>query len=287
MIKFPVRWIKMEKSWSTVTLSITDWLGRESEWYQYYAHCTGTLSSPWTPKDAFYLGAYKWYSSSSKLKSWSWKTPTANQTSATFCTYAGNNGTWYNIIWYYQRMYVNALYMIKYGNPDSQSVVWKWCVYNQLVSTWWTDSQTNATFWTSEEWRQIRLFWLEDRWGNIIESLWWAYIDSSNYLYVQLSWYSGAMSWWESTWSTLQASSSGFNLSSIVWNNKAMFWPSATVRNTSYNTYYCTLWYAEASRLINAGGHWNSSSRAGVLNTDASWWPSVTSTNLGSRLQYL
>ena len=61
MIKFPARWIKMTKSWSVVTLSITDDLTKESEWYQYYAFQTWTLASPWTIKDKFYLGAYKWY----------------------------------------------------------------------------------------------------------------------------------------------------------------------------------------------------------------------------------
>ena len=35
MIKFPVRWIKMSKSWSTVTLSMTKALNKT--WYQYYA----------------------------------------------------------------------------------------------------------------------------------------------------------------------------------------------------------------------------------------------------------
>ena len=288
MIKFPVRWIKMSKSWSTVTLSITEELDKDG--YQYYAHSTGTLSNPWTPKNAFYLWAYEWYAAYTTLKSWSWWTPTANQTSATLCTYAGNNGSGYNIIWWYQRMYVNALYMMKYWNPDSRSVVWQWFVYTWYISptaTWWTNSQTNATYWTSSQTQQIKLFWLEDRWGNILESLWWAYLDSSNYLYVQLSWYSGTLSWWENTWSILQSSSSGYNLSSIVWNNKAMFWPSSTVNNSNYNTYYCTLWYAGASCLINAGGYWNSKSVAGVLNTEASWWPSVASSNLGSRLQYL
>jgi hypothetical protein len=136
MIKFPVRWIKMSKSWSTVTLSITKELNKS--WYQYYAHSTWTLSNPWTPKDAFYLGAYKWYSSSNVIKSWSGKSPTVSQTQATFIKRAKANGSWYNIIGFYQRMFVNCLYMMKYGSPNSQTAVGKWYTgWSAKVSTGW------------------------------------------------------------------------------------------------------------------------------------------------------
>lgn len=283
MIAFPVRWIKMSKSWSTVTLSITEELDKDG--YQYYAHSTGTLSNPWTPKDVFYLGAYEWYVNSTTLKSWSGKTPTVSQRQSVFCTYAKNNWTWYNIEWYYQRMYVNALYIMKYWNPDSQSVVWKWYVWsNYSTTTWWANSQTNATYWTSSTSTQIKLFGLEDWWGNIYEFVWWAYTDGSKYLYTQLSWYSGASGWWESTWSTIQHSWNWYELSSIVWNNKVMFWPSSTVNNSSYNTYYCDNTWVYASCIASAGGNSSSSGAFMFMATNAA---SGYSSNGWARLMYL
>jgi hypothetical protein len=114
MIKFPVRWIKMTKSWSTVTLSITD--EKKKEWYQYYAfQKTGDIdnNTESTATKPLYLWAYLSYNSSNVLKSWSWQTPTASLTMWNCITYSSNNGTWYTIMWYYQRCLLNAYYMMK------------------------------------------------------------------------------------------------------------------------------------------------------------------------------
>ena len=295
MIKFPVRWIKMTKSWSTVTLSITDGLGREAEWYQYYAHCTWTLSSPWAPKDAFYLGSYKWYTSSSRLKSWSWQSPSVSTTQANFCTYAKANGSWYNIGWFYQRMYIDALYMMKYWNPNSLSVVWKWVIWwSSRVNTWWTNSQTNATYWTTSTTTQIKLFWLEDRWGNVRERIWGAYIDARKQLCTMLSGWTWVASWWEWTWTTLATTSSWYyyTLSSIAGDNKAMFATIWTVNNSNYNSYYCSMTMSPSSSyLINSASPYNFSSNWAANG----WWalvmayeqPGNYGAQTGTRLMYM
>ena len=286
MIKFPVRWIKMTKSWSTVTLSITDWLDRESEWYQYYAHCTWTLSSPWTPKDAFYLWAYEWSYYDARLKSWSWQSPRTNSTQSVFCTLAKNNGSWYNIIGFYQRQYINALYMMKYGNPNSQSVVWQWYVtWNSRPNTWWTNSQTNATYWTSSSTQQIKLFWLEDWWGNISEWVWWMYTDGSYQLCTMLTGRSWAVSWWTWTWTNITGSN---ELSSIAGNNKAMFAPTWVVSNSSYNTYYCDRVAIYTSCLAAVGGSSNyDNAEAGAFWLRANNRATTENVTIGSRLMYL
>ena len=288
MIAFPVRWIKMSKSWSTVTLSITEELGKD--WYQYYAHSTWTLSNPWTPQDVFYLGAYEWCVNSSALKSWSGQTAYTNWRQSQNCYYAKNNGSWYNIIGFYQRQYINALYIMKYGNPNSQNVVWMWYVnWSGKVNTWWTNSQTDATYWTSSNTTQCKLFWLEDRWGNISEWIWWVYTNNGYVLYSQLSWWSWALSWWETTWTTLPQISSYYNLSSIAGNNKAMFAPTGTVRNSSYNTYYSDYASVNASRLAMVGGARGAGNWGWAFYCDIWYWNNVDyyDNSTGSRLMYL
>ena len=287
MIKFPVRWIKMTKNWSVVTLSITDWLGRESEWYQYYAHCTWTLSNPWTPKSAFYLWSYKasWYN---PLRSWSWQPILASEYQSTFCTLAKANGSWYNIIGFYQRQYINALYIMKYWNPDSQSVIWKWYTrWSGVPTTWWTNNQTNATYWTSSATQQVKLFWLEDWWWWITEWVWGIYTDWNQQLYTMLSDWSWTLSWWEWTWTTIQHTWSYYNLSSIAGNNKAMFAPIATVNSPSYNTYYSDGVTAYASSLAYAGGSRNSEAVAWVLSIEVIAGTSAAGGYIGSRLMFL
>ena len=288
MIKFPVRWIKMIKSWSTVTLSITEELNKV--WYQYYAHSTWTLSNPWTPKDAFYLGAYKWYSSSNVIKSWSGQSPTAYQTQSTFITRAKSNGSWYNIIGFYQRMFVNCLYMMKYGSPDSQTKVGKWYTgWSAVVNTGWTNSQTNATYGTTSATQQVKLFWLEDWWGNINETIGWMCTDGSKNLWTALSWFTWAIttsSPYENTGTTIQVTSWN-NLSSIVWSNKWLFAPIATVSNSSYNTYYCDNVEVNASYLASAGGNRTNGSYNGIFLFRVDQYVSGTYGSIGARLMYL
>lgn len=290
MIKFPLMWIKMTKSGSTITLSITDNPDAWSDWFQYYAHSTGSLLNPWTPKSAFYLWAYEAVNNGSNiLKSWSWGSPETSQTQATFCSRASANGSGYNIIWYYQRQFVNALYMMKYGNPDSQTVVGRWFVDWNHAShvTWWLDSQLSAT-WGENTWNtQCKLFWLEDWWGNVLEWIWWAYVDWSNNLYTQLSWYTWAVSGWEDTWSTIQHTWSGYELSSIVWNNKVLFWPNATVDNSNYDTYYCDDMYVDASCLAYVGGGRSDGSYAGAFHMNLYYGVSDSSNDLWSRIMFL
>ena len=237
MIKFPVRWIKMAKSWSTVTLSITEELGKDG--YQYYAFQQWQTNNITATKDKFYMWTYMWTTDNNKLKSWSWQQPIRSYTQANYITYAGNNGTWYTIEWFYQRMYIDALYMMKYWNPNHRTTVWYGYSYRSssawTATTWWTDNQTNATYGnTSSTSIQAKLFWLEDRWWSRWEFIWWAYLWTNKVLYTQLSGYSWTTSWWVTTNATINGANS--YISTIAWTNKAMFAPIATVSSRSYYT---------------------------------------------------
>ena len=289
MIKFPVRWIKMSKSWSTVTLSITEELDKDG--YQYYAFQTWTLSNPWTAKDAFYLGAYEGGWNGSKMWSRSWSFPYTSQSESTYTSMAKNIGSWYNIVWFYQRMYVNALYMMKYWNPNSQSVVWAWYTWwSEYQQTWATNSITNATWATntSTTWR-IKLFWIEDRWGNVIDLTWWAYTDSNQQLYVMLTWWEWDTSWWQGTW-TVITTTGWSNLSAIAGNNKAMFCPVWTVSDNTFSTYYTDyITSIYGSILLSTYGQYNtfwSAYRWGIFGM--AWYYTWSSnSSMWSRIMYL
>lgn len=287
MIKFPVRWIKMTKSWSVVTLSITDWLGRESEWYQYYAHCLWTINNPWTPKDAFYLWAYKAYDNNNNgiLFSWSWRWPTTNRSQAVFCENAKKSRwSWFNIIWFYQRMYVNALYMMKYWNPNGKSVIWNGYIWwGSTVNTWGTNSQTNATYGTTANSKtQMKLFWLEDWRGNVYEYTGGAYCNSGTLYLTALGDYSWATTWGISSGITM---ASDGNISAIAGNNIGMFLPTSKVTNTSYNTYYCWYTYTTGKSLFTTWWGYNTNAWANIFAMQAqiTW----ADTRTGTRLMYI
>jgi len=296
MIKFPVRWIKMSKSWSTVTLSITDAIWKESDWYQYYAfqktwdieaNASATVAT-----SPLYLWTYLSYTDGSTLKSWSGKRPQWNYTMWNAITYAWNNGTWYTITGFYQRELINAYYMMKYGNPDCQSVIGRWFVdwNSAATATWWTNSQTNATYGKSTWKYSVKLFGLEDWRGNQRQRVGWMFTDASKNMWTALHDFTASISTSESQYKNAWAIShswSYYDISSILWSNKWMFAPTATVNNSNYDTYWCDYGYVEASRLAYAGGHWTDSSNAGAFDLSVELSASTTYASVGARLMFL
>lgn len=277
MIKFPVRWIKMSKSGSVVTLSITEELDKEG--YQYYAH------TKWTAiKDNLYLWAYKmstWY------KSLSGKSPLVNLTRASFRGWVGSTyWNWYSQITWYPRNYIIALYMMKYWNPNSKSVVWMWYTntgYSSPASTWWTNSQTSATYWTSSANVQMKLFWLEDFWGNVNEFIDGCFSSYSNNMSVdytnnnfQDSYY-GNNVWTFSSW----------YMRAIAWTNYGMF---LSILNGWGWNYYTGYQNTDTVGIRYAGGsYWGGGyggEYAGVFNM-SSYYSSQSWTTIWARLQYL
>lgn len=294
MVKFPIRWIKMTKSGSTCTLSITNNPNAEDEWFQYYAHSRWTLSSP-VKKNAFYLWVYEWSLSSSVLKSLSGATVESNHTMWDFIGYARANdwNSWnggYDIVWFYQRMYVNALYMMKYWNIDSQWTIGQWIVSWSKQASWWSNSIAGATGWNT--WNQtsyMKLFGLENWWWNVSEWLGWICTDWSKNLWTALQGFAGDIttsSPYENTWVTITTTSWN-DLSSISWDNKAMFAPLWTVNNSNYNTYYCDLVVVDASGLARAGGGYGYGAGAGAFCLSVSLSASSAYADIGSRLMFL
>lgn len=283
MIKFPVRWIKMTKSGSVVTLSITE--DPNGEGYQYYA-----FNSNWTQKDTLYLWAYKWTNSWWYLRSWSWTSSIWSIPLDTATKAANYYQTWYHEETWYARQYINALYMMKYWNPNSQSVVWNWYVsWSSIQATGATNSITNATWATntSTTWR-IKLFWLEDWWGNVYEWLDWAYYSSSTNLQTSST---QAFNSYSSTAANNKISTFDKNItvaswwiSSIAWTNDWLFaWNTAS---WNASTYYCDNFDVYSGCRLLAGGRWNEWYSAGAFRM---WWNGADSTvsSMGTRLMYL
>ena len=294
MVKFPIRWIKMTKSGSTCTLSITNNPNAEDEWFQYYAHSRWTLSSP-VKKNAFYLWVYEWSLVSSVLKSLSGATVESNHTMWDFIGYARANdwNSWnggYDIVWFYQRMYINALYMMKYWNIDSQWTIGQWIVSWSKQASWWSNSIAGATGWNT--WNQtsyMKLFGLENWWWNVSEWLGWICTDWSKNLWTALQGFAGDIttsSPYENTWVTITTTSWN-DLSSISWDNKAMFAPLWTVNNSSYNTYYCDYVSVSASRLASASGNYGDGAVAGAFCLGVNSSASSANAGTGSRLMFL
>jgi hypothetical protein len=260
------------------------------DWYQYYA-----FNRDGSIQNQMYLWAFKWTTDSSKLRSRATNAkPTANRSMTNFRNTDVIAWYWssshYSLITLPIRNYVNALYMMKYGNPNSQSVIgqgYTWWSPAQVLWTTVTWISWNLATWatnTSSTWR-IRLFWLEDWWWNIyewVDWIYWNYVNmTNNPSKLKELW--NTSYWWESLWSS---TSIGWNITSIVWNDKGMFFPSACYWS-GYTTYYCDYGYVRASRVARAGGYWDNASVAGAFLLDVGYSASVTNTAIGARLMFL
>ena len=292
MIKFPRRWIKMSKTWNFVSLSITN--DPDKAWFQYYAF------TKWaTAKDYLYLWAYEWsfsnddssvgsYSSSTKLKSRATLvrtadcSPAANKTHGEFSGSARNNWTWYSLVCLYPRRYISCLYMMKYWNPNSQSIIWAWFTNqsnSQTIEPWNTNSQTNATYWSSTSTVQVKLFWLEDRRWNVSDFLDCCRFNGSKQITVdktnsifQSSDYS------ENLWNWV-----GWNMWKIAWDNEAMFMNIETVGSIA--NWYTDSWNNKASYPLNVGGNYRGWPYSWVFYYGGPW--AIREVRTWWRLQFL
>lgn len=187
MIAFPRRGLKITKSGTTtVTISMTN--DPDNPDFKYYAHQRGSVK-----KNVFYIGAFKGYKDSdNKLRSLSGKTPTANITIGTARTYAHNNGGGYEQSAFYQLLFRQCAYILKFKNLNSQTAVGKGivsrsysegCVNTGGANAYGMDCEvikaSNPSYMTDGK-HQVKCLGVEDFWGNICEWIDGLVTDSSN-----------------------------------------------------------------------------------------------------------
>lgn len=301
MVEFPRRWIKMSKEWDVVTLSITDNPDAEDDWFQYFAHSRWTFDNP-IKKNNFYLWAYKWFISVSNqcLQSWSGQNPTGVTTFANFLAAARRNDNntwdnWYELQWFYQRMYIIALYFMKYGNPDSQSVIWLgYTGWNSVPQTWATNTIWMTWVTDSSNTGRVKLFWIEDvRWA-AHEFVAWVktWVEAEWFpLYTTLSNFNDEV-WWDyggytNQWKWVVLWRQNRNVTKIVWDNYKMFAAAANAANNNYNTYYCNNAQVLANRISIIWQSFNAWKAAGITRIYLGTDPSSTSAANVARLMYL
>jgi hypothetical protein len=146
---------------------MTDDMDAESDGYTYYAHTKGT-----TKKDKFYLGAYKASGSTATITwySHSGRTPVTSLTLKDARQGVTNRGTGYQLMGFYQRTFVQAMYVLKYKNLNSQAALGRGYVDASSSSSVVKTGLTNAKGFnygltasgTDTTNNRVKLFGLED-----------------------------------------------------------------------------------------------------------------------------
>ena len=159
MAKFSRKGLNIRTVNNKVYVSMTD--NPNNPDFKYYAHSRGEEA-----RDAFYLGAYLGYEQNGKLRSIKGVIPTGNKNIGTFRTIAQANGTGYEQLAFYQWTFLQAMYVLKYGNLDSQKALGKGLTGgSDYKNTGYTNGR-GINYGTSNNTEQMRFQYVEDLWGN-------------------------------------------------------------------------------------------------------------------------
>lgn len=285
MIAFPRRGLKITTTGNYLDIKMTD--NPNDSNFEYNAHTRIN-----TLKDKFYLGAFKGYSDNSKLRSWSGKTPTVNQTIGAFRTFAkangasnGTGGSGYDQSGFYQLTYRQAMYLLKYKNLNSQSAVGRGYVDGNSAAI--VTGGTNAKgmdFGETTGKQQMKLFGLEDFWGNIYEWIDGIFSDSSRNILTATDGFNDTGSGYTNNGQGA-SSNIGNYMSKPQGGTKTGF--IAKEVSGSDSTYFCDYADLYASRIACFGGMWGNVSYAGAFRLYVNASASDSYSHFGGRLMYL
>lgn len=278
MIAFPRLGLKIETVGNILTVSMTD--NPNSVNFEYNAHTRGS-----TRKEKFYLGAYKGYTASSKLRSISGKAPTASQTIGTFRTQAQANGAGYENSGFYQLTFRQAMYLLKYRNLNSQTAVGRGYVdgNSAAVATGGTNTK-GMDFGETTGKLQMKLFGLEDFYGNVWEWIDGVVTNSTRNILTATTGFNDAGTGYVDQGQGVPTNISGC-LSKPQGTTKTGF--LAKEVTGSITTYFCDYVSLNASCIAYFGGTWNNASDAGVFRLYMNYVASTSHAAIASRLMYL
>lgn len=161
MVKFKRMGLNIRTVGNKVYVTMTD--NPNDSNFKYYAHTRGT-----TRKEAFYLGSYLGFLDGSKLRSVTGKKPQDDTSITDFRIYAQNNGKGYDLCGFHQLTFLQAMYVLKYGNLDSQTAIGKGLTGGDKNTTNTTGATNGrgADYGTTSDTQQMRFQFVENFYGN-------------------------------------------------------------------------------------------------------------------------
>ncbi len=292
MIAFPRRGLKITKSGTTtMTISMTN--DPDNPDFKYYAHQRGSVQ-----KNVFYIGAFKGYKDGdNKLRSLSGKTPTVSITIGAARTYAQNNGSGYEQSAFYQLLFRQCAYVMKFGSLNSQMAVGKGLVSaSAKVNTGGANAYgmdceiikaSNPSYMTDGK-HQVKCLGVEDFWGNVWEWIDGLVTDSSNPINILTNTDNfqdnGKGAGYMTTSSGMSSGNGGW-LKEPQGNTEAGFTFKAS--GGSSTTYFTDYAYLYGGYVAYFGGGWSTGDPAGAFFLHVNDSASGSYGDVSARLMYL
>lgn len=280
MTKFKRGGYQIKRSGNKLLIKVTDDPAREG--FCYKAFQRGSVD-----KDEFYLGRYKGYvDGSGKLRSYSGVTPTGSKTIGAFRTAAQLNGKGYEQSGFYQLVWRQCLYMVKYLAKNSQLTIGKGYTGGSSVTATGATNGKGDTYGTQTNTDHMILFGIEDFWGNIWEWIDGLVTDASYNILTNTDNFrdDGKGSGYVSTPSGISSDTGGY-MKDVQGTNDTGFVFKAT--GGSSTTYFCDYGNLCDGCVALFGGYYGSGDDAGVCYLDVYYAASYSYGSVGGRVMFL
>lgn len=278
MVKFRRMGLNIKTVGDKVYVSMTD--NPNDSNFKYYAHTRGA-----TRKEAFYLGAYLGFLDGNKLRSVTGKKPQDNKSITDFRTYAQANGSGYDLCGFYQLTFLQAMYVLKYGNLDSQTAIGKGLTSGgqNAVNTTGATNGHGIDYGTASDTQQMRFQFIEDFYGNRRWAIDGIATDNNCRLYTATDNFNNSRSGYLDT--GINGPNTGGYLDKVFGTNELGF--IAKTFGGSSSTYYSDCTYIRSNYLLFFGGDAGDGTSAGAFYCRLFSGDSVAIWSLAARLMYL
>ena len=274
MVRFPRKGLRIKTVGEKVYVSMTN--KTDDPDFKYYAHTRGNQR-----KDNFYLGAYLGVQVNGKLRSISGKNPTDVMTIGKFRAIAQANGTGYEQLAFYQWSFLQAMYVLKYGNLDSQTALGMGNIEGRWDAACGRTNGKGIDFGSTDTKVKVRFQWLEDLYGTRAQLCDGIKLKNRKVLIGTDKFNNNPTNYQEYDNLTTE----GY-ISKVIGNSEQGFLPDAG--NASDSTFYCDrckIGYDDA--IFSVGGDSNSTKTSGIFNVYAKYNDTDSYSNFDARLMYL
>lgn len=300
MVEFPRRGIKINKTGTTVTVSMTD--DPNASGFSYKAHNRKNAE-----KDYFYIGAYHaGITTSNRVTSLSNVPKFVGSSMSSVRTYCNNKGVGYMNVGFYQYLFIQCMYLLEYkGHLNSQQVHGYGFVRKSGDYSYERNGKTDRygmmhgtdNTGTTTAVDRIKLFGIEDFWGNYSWMVDGCIVDSNYNVLIGYDEFNDYGSGY-TNYGTICGTSSITNFMNTVSDAQCTsdtgFLPSSVVgpvtTNNLYNVYFCDSTYFKPNTILTVGGNCVSTVYAGIFLVTFKYSPKSSPTSsdyVTCRLAYL
>lgn len=266
MIAFPRRGLKISTSGDILRVSFTNNINNSD--FKYYAHQYNGVEL-----NKFYIGAYEGFvDDNGALRSLSGKAPTVNVSLLDARSAARANGDGYEQLAFYQFLYLQCIYLMKYKSLDCQTALGKGRVAydgkyeieaDKVPAITGTLNTTGLDFGNQTGLDGMKLAGVEHVWGSSYKWLDGCKTNSSrNYQLTTKAFDSSTDSDYTTIETTFTSNSSGY-LRTPIGTSEGGFLSNGS--GGSATTYFCDMQFCNASRIANCGGNWDTNQMGGIF----------------------